>query len=88
MLYELKDGKAFPGLMLSLTDKAGNAILDEADLFANGEGYSATDASILRGSLTVGEPMKSGETYHLKTRIWDKTKPGNELTAEVDIVVK
>jgi hypothetical protein len=86
--YDLKDGKAFPGLMLSLTDKAGNSILDEADLFANGEGYSATDASILRGSLTVGAPMKSGETYHLKTRIWDKTKPENELTAEVDIVVK
>jgi hypothetical protein len=86
--YELQDGKAFPGLMLRLTDKTGNSILDEPDLFANSEGYSPTDAAILRGSVTVGEPMKSGETYHLKMRVWDKTKPENELTAEVDIAVK
>jgi hypothetical protein len=32
--------------------------------------------------------MKAGETYHVKIRAWDKNKPGNELTAEVDIVVK
>jgi hypothetical protein len=86
--YELKDGKAFPGLMLSLTDKSGHSIIEEADLFANSEGYSATDAAALRGSVTVGDPMTSGETYHLKMRVWDKIKPENELTAEVDIVVK
>lgn len=86
--YELKDGKAFPGLALSLTDKTGSPVINEADLFANSDGYSPADASVLRGSVTVGEPMKSGETYHLKTRIWDKTNPENELTAEVDIVVK
>jgi hypothetical protein len=74
--------------MLSLTDKTGSSILNEADLFANSGGYSEADAAVLRGSVTVGDPMKSGETYHLKMRVWDKTKPENELTAEVDIVVK
>ena len=85
--YQLQDDKAFPGIELRVTDKAGTAVLDEADLFANSEGYSTADASVLRGTVTVGEPMKSGETYHLKMRVWDKTKPENELTAEVDIIV-
>ncbi len=86
--YQLKDDKAFPGLMLSVTDKQGASILNEADLFEGTEGYPATDAAILRGTVTVGDPMKAGETYHVKMRIWDKNKPENELTAEVDIMVK
>ena len=86
--YEMKDDKAFPGLMLSITDKRGISILTEADLFAESEGYPATDASILRGAVTIGDPMKSGETYHLQMRVWDKSKLENELTADVDIVVK
>ena len=86
--YVLKDDKAFPGLMLSVTDKQGKAIIDEADLFAGTEGYSATDAGVLRGTITVGDPMKAGETYHVKMRVWDKNKIENELVAEVDIEVK
>jgi hypothetical protein len=87
--YELKDGKAFPGMMMTVTDKAGVAVISEADLFAQGtEGYAATDAAILRGTITIGNPMVSGETYHAKIRIWDKVKPENELTAEVDLKVK
>ena len=86
--YQLKEDKAYPGIQLSVTDKAGTAVIDEADLFANSEGYSTDDASVLRGTVTVGDPMKAGETYHMKMRVWDKTKPENELTAEVDIVVK
>ena len=86
--YVMKDDKAFPGLMLSLTDNAGNYVLNEADMFAEGAGYSEADASVLRGSVTIGDPMKSGETYHLKLRVWDKGKPESELTADVDIVVK
>jgi hypothetical protein len=86
--YELKDGKAFPGLMLRVTDKNDHAVIDEADLFANTEGYSPADASALRGSITIGNPMKSGEEYHVTMRVWDKTKLDNELTADVDVVVK
>lgn len=86
--YVLRDDKAFPGLMISLTDEAGNTILEEADLFADNDGYSAEDASVLRGTVTVGQPMKSGETYHFKMRVWDKVNTKNELTANVDLVVK
>jgi hypothetical protein len=74
--------------MLKVTGKDGSTVLDEADLFADGDGYSADDASILRGTVTVADPMKSGETYLIQMRVWDKNKPESELTAEVDIVVK
>lgn len=87
--YELKDEKAFPGMMMTVTDKEGVAVISEADLFAGGkEGYPAVDAAVLRGTITIGNPMVSGETYHAKIRVWDKVKPENELTAEVDLKVK
>lgn len=85
--YTLKDDKAYPGLALSVTGKGGEVIINEADLFADTDGYSAVDASVLRGTITVGNPMKAGETYQVKMRVWDKNKPESELTAEVDLVV-
>lgn len=86
--YELKDGNAQPGMMLKVVDANGTAVIDEADLFAGGDGYSPEDAAILRGTVTVGDPMKADETYHVSMRIWDKNKPESEITAEVDIDVK
>lgn len=86
--YALKDGKAFPGLALSVTDPKGKAVIDELDLFANSEGYSPADAAILRGTVTVGSPMKAGETYHVKMRIWDKNKAENTIDASLDIAVQ
>jgi hypothetical protein len=86
--YEIKDGKAYPGLMLTVTDKGGNAVLDEQDLLANYDGFPPSDAAILRGTVTAGNPMRSGETYHVKMRVWDKNKFENEIVAEVDIDVE
>ncbi|HEX8040493.1 MAG TPA: hypothetical protein VF490_15145 [Chryseosolibacter sp.] len=86
--YVLKDGKAYPGLMLTVTDKDGKPVLDEQDLLASYDGVSPTDASVLRGTVTVGNPMRAGERYHVKMRIWDKNKFDNEITAEVDIDVQ
>jgi len=86
--YEIKDGKAHPGLMLTVVDKDGNSVLDEQDLLANYDGFAPSDAAILRGTVTVGNPMHSGETYHVKMRVWDKNKFENEIVAEVDIDVE
>jgi hypothetical protein len=86
--YELKDDKAFPGLSLTVTDDQGKAVLNNDDLFAGGEGFSAADAGVLRGTITVGDPMVAGKTYHLKLNVWDKNKKENTITAEVDIVVE
>lgn len=86
--YELKDAKAFPGLSMQVTDKQGNAIINEADLFGGSEGYSEQDASVLRATVTVGSPMQSGETYHCKVRVFDKNKAESEIVCELDFSVK
>jgi hypothetical protein len=86
--YELKDGKAFPGLELVVKDKQGNAVINEADLFSQSDGYTPEDASAIRGTITIGTPMESGQSYDVTMRVWDKNKPENELTATMEIVVK
>jgi hypothetical protein len=86
--YELKDGKAYPGLALTVMDENGKAVIDEQDLFAESDGYPPTDAAILRGTITVGAPMKSGATYHVQMRVWDKNKTDSQITAEVEIKVE
>jgi len=86
--YTLKDGKVFPGLSMQVTDAAGNFILNEADLFSNStEGYTAKDASVLRGSITVASPMQAGETYHCKVRVFDKNSEA-DIVSELDFIVK
>jgi hypothetical protein len=86
--YAVKDGMAYPGLMLVVTDEEGNAVLDEQDLLASYNGVSPAEAAVLRGTITAGNPMRSGETYHVKMRVWDKNKFDNEIVAEVDIDVE
>jgi len=72
---------------LLVTDTNGADIMSEADLLASyTEGVTASEASVLRGSVTVGEPMKSGETYHCKIRVFDKNSDA-EITSELDFKV-
>jgi len=75
--YTLKDGRAFPKFMLSVT--GGNqpgGIVHNEDLFAsNTGGFSEADASVLRGTITVGEPMKPEGEYVCSLQISDKNKP-------------
>lgn len=85
--YSIKDGKAFPGMALIVTDKNGTPVINAADLFQGGEGYPPEKATELRGTISVGKPMESGQTYHVKLHIWDKVTPKNEINAEVNLVV-
>ena len=86
--YGLKDGKAFPGMMLLVTDKMGTPVLNAADLFAGDQGHPPASANELRGDITIARPMVAGETYHVKVRVWDKVKADNELNIEADLVVQ
>jgi hypothetical protein len=86
--YAIKDGKAYPGLMLTVTDVEGKPVLDEQDLLSKYDGFPPADAAVLKGTVTVGNPMRSGEIYHVKMRVWDKNKFENEIIAEVDIEVE
>jgi len=75
-------------MMMVITDQQGVAVINEADLFSSNEGYPPESATELRGNITIAKPMLAGETYHVKIHVWDKAKAGNELTAEVDIIVR
>jgi hypothetical protein len=70
--YALKDGKAFPKLSIFVSDGTQNPVINETDLLANySDGLSVDDASVLRASITVGEPMKPGK-YNCSVQISDK----------------
>lgn len=86
--YILKDGKAFPGLSIDVTDEAGNSILNEADLFSSyTEGFEPETAAVLRGTVIVGNPMQAGNTYLCKVRVFDKNSKA-EIITEMDFKVK
>lgn len=86
--YEQENGHVFPKLDLIVTDKNGGVALEGNDIVGNDDGYTPEDAAIMRGTVTVGDPMRPGETYHAKMTITDKLKPENIITVEVDLVVK
>lgn len=79
--YSLQHGKAHPKFSMFVSGDTG-IIVNELDLFANNpEGFSEADASVLRGTVTVGEPMKAGEEYVCTMNIADKNNPGGYIMA-------
>jgi hypothetical protein len=86
--YSLKEGKAFPGLSLQVTDETGADVLNEADLFSSyTEGFEVETASVLRGTVTVGNPMQAGKTYQCKIRVFDKQSDA-EIVTTLEFKVK
>ncbi len=86
--FEEKNGKVFPGCSILLTDKAGKEILNLADAFADmKDGVETSKANVLNATLNTGSPMVVGETYHLKTRFYDKLKAESEIISNVDLVM-
>ena len=78
----------FPGCSILLTNKAGKEILNVADAFADmKEGFESNKAGMLNATLNTGNPMAVGETYHLKTRFFDKLKKENEIICEIDLLM-
>ncbi|MFT4203652.1 MAG: hypothetical protein QM610_07010 [Chitinophagaceae bacterium] len=86
--YTPKDGKVLPGMSVTVTDTQGNNILNAEDVLAQINPAPEEDASALQSYVAIGEPMKPGNTYHIKVHVWDKYNLKNTLDANVDIVVK
>ncbi len=81
-----KEGKVFPGCQIILTDKNKNEILNLPDAFADmTNGTTAAEAKTLQASLSTGQPMVSGETYHLLVRFYDKHAKEKEIVSNVDL---
>jgi hypothetical protein len=84
-----KNGKAFPGCKMQLIDKAGKAILDIADAYAEMKnGASIEDVKTLTASFKTGSPMVVGETYKANVVFFDKEKTSSTIDVEVNIKIK
>ena len=87
--YVSKEGKVYPGCTIILTDTAGKEILKVPDAFSDlTDGKPQNEARALKATLTTGNPMLAGETYHLKAIFYDKLKKENTITAEVDLLMQ
>lgn len=74
--FELKNGKAKIGCSLRITDEQGKVLMQEPDLFAGHELYTASEAQLLRCSISTGSPMQYDQTYTATVRFWDKQGDG------------
>jgi len=84
--FSVKEGKVYPGCQIMLTDKNKAEILNLPDAFASmTSGTTAAEAKTLQASLNTGQPMVSGETYHLLVRFYDKQDKEKEIVSNVDL---
>ncbi|HZY81021.1 MAG TPA: hypothetical protein VFE50_15970 [Cyclobacteriaceae bacterium] len=87
--YGLDNGRVFPVLDITVVDKADTVVLDLKDMLANdGQGYTPEEASSLSGTITAGAPMKPGETYFARVRLYDYVNLDSKLVANFEFVVK
>ena len=84
--FSEKEGKVYPGCQIMLTDKNKGEILNLPDAFANmTNGTTAAEVKTLQATLNTGQPMVSGETYHLYVRFYDKNNKEKEIVSNVDL---
>ena len=86
--FSKSGGKVFVGGSMVIKDSGGNVVLEYTDLFADYDqtGVDPVATEKLHLSLIIGDPLKKGETYTCKARVWDKSKKG-EVMAEAKLVV-
>lgn len=83
-----KEGEnVFPGMELFVTNKAGEKILYEKDLYADYPDGINLSPLQLNANLTVADPIHSKNDYTLFLKIWDKKGDGT-FKAEMDFSVK
>ena len=86
--YTLKDGKAFPQLSIQVMDNDQITVLSESDLLASyTEGLTEETASVLRATITVGDPMKVGK-YICSVQVVDKNNTDSAILSNWEFEVK
>ena len=86
--FQVKDGKVYPGCQIILTDKNKKEIISLPDAFADMvNGSTEAETKTLDATLTTGDPMVVGETYHLYVRFFDKQKKESEIVSNFDIMM-
>ena len=84
--FERKEGAAFPGMKLQVTDPLGNKLMDLADLYAEYTEGVEHDPLELNTWISMADPIHSGQEYKLFIEIWDKEGEGT-FSAEMDFTV-
>ncbi len=69
---QVKNGKVTLGCSLTITDKSGQVLLSEKDLFAGHDQFEEKDARMLKCTINTGAPMKWEEKYDVSVVFWDK----------------
>ena len=88
--YTLKNGKAYPGCEFTIYDKTGKSLGTAPDLMADiaKNGLDPKGATTLYATLTLHQPFKRGETYHIAARFFDKENKKNEIKTDVNVVLQ
>jgi len=80
------DENAFPGMLLCVTNEAGDTIMQTGDMYADYTDGIRFTPLLLKTNLTVARPIQSNENYTLSVKIWDKQSDGT-FTAELPFSV-
>jgi|GEM_PF-2090655 len=86
--YQVQDDStATVGASVIVRNKAGENVMEYADIFKDYGPVSATDAKVIKADLTIGKPILPGQTYTWIVRIFDKSN-NKSLESSVDIDVQ
>lgn len=84
------DGKAYPACELSVKDKFGKTIARMPDVLESSakDGINTPGPLDLSATITMTPPLKSGETYKIIARFFDKKDVKSEVVAEVVVLLE
>ncbi len=85
--FKEKNGKVYPALSILVLDAKNQVVVTYDNLLKSEAGYDTKDATMLTGSLTIGEPLKQGESYTLTVTVGDKESDGG-IVGNITLKVK
>ncbi|MFA4870735.1 MAG: hypothetical protein WC623_21240 [Pedobacter sp.] len=85
--FKEKSGKVFPALSILVLDAKNQVVVTYDNLLKSETGYDVKDATMLTGSLTIGEPLKHGESYTLTVTVGDK-ESANGIVGNITLKIK
>jgi len=80
------ESNAFPGMLLYVTNEAGDTIMQTGDMYADYIDGINLSPLLLKANVTVARPIRSNQKYTLSIKIWDKQSDGT-FTAELPFSV-
>ncbi len=84
--FNKEEGKAFPGMQLCVVSQSGDTVMIYPDLYDDYQDGISISPLLLQSTLTVADPIHSGNEYTLYINIWDKNGEGTFIaTLDFDV---